>query len=43
MSMDTNEPIEKDLRVLEQRVDDLIGACRLETIVNRLKTLEKHQ
>ena len=76
MSMDTNEPIEKDLRVLEQRVDALIGACRrlkeenenlrtsrdslieektklaeknrlartrLETIVNRLKTLEKHQ
>lgn len=74
--METNEPIEKDLRVLEQRVDDLIGACRrlkeenenlrtsrdslieektklaeknrlartrLETIVNRLKTLEKHQ
>lgn len=74
--MNTDEPIEKDLRVLEQRVDDLIGACRrlkqendnlrtsrdslieektklaeknrlartrLETIVNRLKTLEKHQ
>ena len=75
-SMAANEPIEKDLRSLEQRVDDLIGACRrlkeendnlrssrdslieersklaeknrmartrLETIVNRLKGLEKHQ
>jgi cell division protein ZapB len=74
--MSVNEPIEKDLRTLEQRVDDLIGACRrlkeendnlrssrdtlieersklaeknrlarnrLESIVTRLKALEKHQ
>ena len=76
LKMSANEPIEKDLRTLEQRVDDLIGACRrlkeendnlrssrdtlieersklaeknrlarnrLETIVTRLKALEKHQ
>lgn len=76
LKMSANEPIEKDLRTLEQRVDDLIGACRrlkeendnlrssrdtlieersklaeknrlarnrLESIVTRLKALEKHQ
>ncbi len=76
LKMSVNEPIEKDLRTLEQRVDDLIGACRrlkeendnlrssrdtlieersklaeknrlarnrLESIVTRLKALEKHQ
>jgi cell division protein ZapB len=74
--MSVNQPIEKDLRTLEKRVDDLIGACRrlkeendnlrssrdtlieersklaeknrlarnrLESIVTRLKALEKHQ